>query len=253
MFGISVLTFISGQLVFGRLEGFKEVDTLIAVWIWLTQLTFMSAFLSGVRKGGVEIKQEFAELYGSESIDRAVRLSQARIQNRDFANYLHGQVQNKLLSVALGLERGEATKDELQRAIAMVEDILRTLDSDFKAMNSGDIQTEIAKIDYQWQGFLAIKWDLDDSVAELETRQRILLIQVIDEAISNAVRHGLAKSVEVTAKVASGALSLKVVDDGIGPRNGKAGLGSIFFKNVSRGKWSLVQEPSGGSRLTVNF
>jgi len=253
MLVIAYLTFMSGEWVFGFVAGFKPLDTLIAVWVWLIQLTFITAFLAGIRKSGTEIRQEFADLYGSESIDRAVRLSQSRIQNRDFANYLHGQVQNKLLSVALGLERGEATKDELERALVMVEDILISLDSNFQTMNSGDIQDEIMKFNSQWLGFLSISWNIDDSVIALESRQRVLLLQVIDEAISNAVRHGLAKQVQVSAVSNSNGLVLEIVDDGIGPRSGKAGLGSTFFKNVSKGNWSLSQEPAGGSRLKVKF
>lgn len=251
--GISYLTFWSGELIFGYVSGFRLFDTLLAVWIWLVQLTFITAFLSGVRKGGTEIKQEFAELYGSESIDRAVRLSQARIQNRDFANYLHGQVQNKLLSVALGLEKGEATKEELQQALAMVEEILKSLDTNFKTTNTGNIEVEIEKLNNQWLGFVEIKWNIDSAVSDLETRQKILLMQVAEEAISNSVRHGLCKNIRVSAQVVSGTPELKVTDDGIGPRDGKPGLGSTFFKNVSKGKWSLVQEPGGGSKLTVNF
>lgn len=251
--GISYLTFWSGELLFGYVSGFRLFDTLLAVWLWLLQLTFITAFLSGVRKGGTEIKQEFAELYGSESIDRAVRLSQARIQNRDFANYLHGQVQNKLLSVALGLEKGAATKEELQQALAMVEEILKSIDTNFKTTNTGNIEVEIENINLQWLGFVEIKWQIESAVNHLESRQRILLIQVAEEAISNSIRHGLCKNIEVTAKVVSGSLRLEVTDDGIGPRNGKPGLGSTFFRNVSKGAWSLTQEPGGGSKLTVNF
>lgn len=254
VFAIATISFITGELVFGYVAEFDAFQTVSAVWLWLTQLTFISAFLSGVRKGGSAIKQEFAELYGSESIDRAVRQSQARIQNRDFANYLHGQVQNKLLSVALGLEKGQATKEELQQALALVEDILKSLDSEFKSMNSGDLAAEMAKINEQWLGFIAITWNLNKLVSALETRQKVLLIQVVDEAISNAVRHGMAKKVVVNVQVsASNSVELEITDDGIGPRNGKQGLGTTFFKNVSNGDWSLEQMPNGGSRLKLNF
>lgn len=252
--GVSYLTFLTGELVFGYVQEFNAFETVLAVWLWLTQLTFISAFLAGIRKSGSVIKQEFAELYGSESIDRAVRLSQARIQNRDFANYLHGQVQNKLLSVALGLEKGKATKEELQRALDLVEDILKSLDSNFKTINSGDIDSEIEKLNVQWLGFINIEWNIQQAVRDLETRQRVILIQVIDEAISNALRHGMAKNVRVVARVGEDSrLQLEVTDDGIGPRNGKAGLGSTFFKSVSKGEWALSQEPNGGTKLTLQF
>lgn len=251
---VSFLTFVTGEIVFGYVSAFDEFQTVLAVWLWLTQLTFISAFLFGVRKGSSEIKQEFADLYGSETIDRAVRLSQARIQNRDFANYLHGQVQNKLLAVALGLEKGEATKEELEQALALVENILKTLDSGFQTLNSGDLESELAKLSNQWLGFVRITWNLDSHLKNLETRKRILLIQLIDEATSNAIRHGLAKNVFVLAKVLSDQkINLEVIDDGIGPRAGKAGLGSTFFNSVSKGNWDLVQESTGGTKLTLQF
>lgn len=252
--GVSYLSFVTGELAFGYVTEFDAFETVMAVWLWLTQLTFISAFLSGVRKSGFEIKQQFADLYGSGSIDRAVRLNQARIQNRDFANYLHGQVQNKLLSVALGLEKGKATKEELEQALAVVENILKTLDSNFQTMNSGDIDAEVAKLNDQWLGFIKIRWNLDTGVKNLETRKRILLMQLVDEAISNAVRHGLAKKVLVNAAVAADEeVTLEVIDDGIGPRDGKAGLGSTFFKSVSKGNWKLEQGPNGGSKLNLRF
>lgn len=251
---VSFLTFVTGEIVFGYVSAFDEFQTVLAVWLWLTQLTFISAFLFGVRKGSSEIKQEFADLYGSETIDRAVRLSQARIQNRDFANYLHGQVQNKLLAVALGLEKGEATKEELEQALALVEYILKTLDSGFQTLNSCDLESELAKLSNQWLGFVRITWNLDSHLKNLETRKRILLIQLIDEATSNAIRHGLAKNVFVLAKVLSDQkINLEVIDDGIGPRAGKAGLGSTFFNSVSKGNWDLVQESTGGTKLTLQF
>lgn len=251
---VSFLTFVTGEIVFGYVSAFDEFQTVLAVWLWLTQLTFISAFLFGVRKGSSEIKQEFADLYGSETIDRAVRLSQARIQNRDFANYLHGQVQNKLLAVALGLEKGEATKEELEQALALVENILKTLDSGFQTLNSCDLESELAKLSNQWLGFVRITWNLDSHLKNLETRKRILLIQLIDEATSNAIRHGLAKNVFVLAKVLSDQkINLEVIDDGIGPRAGKAGLGSTFFNSVSKGNWDLVQESTGGTKLTLQF
>ena len=101
---------------------------------------------------------------------------------------------------------------------------------------------------------MRITWNLDSHLKNLETRKRILLIQLIDEATSNAIRHGLAKNVFVLAKVLSDQkINLEVIDDGIGPRAGKAGLGSTFFNSVSKGNWDLVQESTGGTKLTLQF
>lgn len=250
---ISYFNFLAGEFVFGAVPEFGLLETILVIWIWLLQLTFISSFLSGMRVGGSVLDQELSDLFGSKSIDRAVRQSQARIQNREFANYLHGQVQNKLLSVALGLEKGEATKQQLRESLEMVESILTSLNSSFPSLHSDDIEFEISKMTDQWQGFLTIEWDIVEGSLNLESGVKVLLIQVIEEAISNSVRHGLSRNLKVSFEDSDELKLLSVIDDGIGPRNGKPGLGSSFFGNVSSGNWSLIQLPSGGSKLTVHF
>lgn len=253
-FAISYSSFYFGEVVFGIVENFNPFETILAVWLWLAQLTFISAFLTGIRKSGAEINQEFNELYGSSTIDKAVRQSQARIQNRDFANFLHGQVQNKLLSVALGLEKSEASKEHLEQSLALVEEILKTLESELDESKTISLQTQSQKLNEQWLGFVEIKWALPTKIETLDDRSKSLLMQVIEEGLSNSVRHGMAKHVEVRVQVkAESRLQVVVTDDGIGPRNGKPGLGSTFFKSVSKGNWTLEHLENGGAKLTVNF
>lgn len=252
---ISIAGFYSGEILFGYIEGFRPVETILAIWIWLTQLTFMSAFLTGVRKSREDLKAELTSIYGAESLEKAARFAHARIQNRDFANYLHGNVQNKLLSVALGLERGEATKQELENALKMVEEILHNIDQNIDLATNADLEVAMQNQVKQWAGFVAITWKVSADASNLPVRLKTLVLQVIDEAIANAVRHGLSKNVFVTidTDATSNSVSIQVTDDGLGPRNGKPGLGTSFFKNVSNGNWSLQQQPNGGSKLTVNF
>jgi hypothetical protein len=48
-------------------------------------------------------------------------------------------------------------------------------------------------------------------------------------------------------------LSISVIDNGVGPRAGKFGLGSALFEIVSGGNWSLTAQPEGGSKLEIQF
>jgi len=82
-----------------------------------------------------------------------------------------------------------------------------------------------------------------------------VLFMVIQEAVTNSIRHGLARSVTVSldAHESDRRVVLDVVDDGTGParkvRNLGVGLG--FLAALSEGAWSLDTRPRGGSRLTA--
>lgn len=74
-----------------------------------------------------------------------------------------------------------------------------------------------------------------DAVADDETHSQVLM--VVREALSNVVRHARAGSVEVTAVATADALSLTVVDDGVGipPDAVESGLGNVRARAADRG------------------
>jgi signal transduction histidine kinase len=249
----TIAGFYSGEIVFGFLDGFRAVESILATWLWLIQISFMCSFLIDVRRGQKNLESVFSTSYGIASIDKAAKFAQARIQSRDLANFLHGHVQNKLLGIALSLEKSEPTAEELERALQAVDEVLKSIESEFEILNSGNISEGLRNQVRQWQGFVKIQSVINSNVEGLNVRDRIFLLQVIDEAVANSVRHGLSKNISIQVNVVNGRTVIEVADDGIGPRDGKPGLGSSFFESVSAGNWSLEQQPSGGSKLTVNF
>lgn len=249
----TIAGFYSGEIVFGFLDGFRALESVLATWLWLIQISFMCSFLIDVRKGRKNLESEFSTSYGLAAIDKAAKFAQARIQSRDLANFLHGHVQNKLLGIALSLEKSEPTAEELERALQAVDEVLKSIEHEFEILHSGNISEGLRNQVRQWQGFVKIQSVINSNVEGLNVRDRIFLLQVIDEAVANAVRHGLSKNISIQADVVNGRTVIEVADDGIGPRDGKPGLGSSFFESVSAGNWSLEQQPSGGSKLTVNF
>jgi hypothetical protein len=51
--------------------------------------------------------------------------------------------------------------------------------------------------------------------------------------------------------VSGSGLEVRVVDDGVGPRDGAPGLGSAYFAAASGGEWSLAAGEEGGSVLVL--
>lgn len=249
----TVAAFYFTDFLFGYLGGFRLLESILASWIWVSQLAFVSSFLLDLRRGQQNLSSKVTASFGLASIDKAARFSQARIQNRDFANFLHGQVQNKLLGIALSLEKSHSTAEELEQALRSVDEILQSVESEYDSLSSGNLSEGLDRQKAQWQGFVEIQSSVDNAVEVLPIRDRILTLQVIDEAIANSVRHGLSKSIRIEVRVEGGRPCIEVTDDGIGPRSGKSGLGSAFFESLTAGNWSLTQQPNGGSKLTVKF
>lgn len=98
-----------------------------------------------------------------------------------------------------------------------------------------------------WKGFVEINADLSGVPRGLGDRE--LLVAFIEERTSNSVRNGLAT--EVTFSFPN-PHSLVVLDNGMGPKNGRPGLGTKLLDASSK-SWSLTPREQGGSRLSVNL
>ena len=172
--------------------------------------------------------------------------------NRDLANYLHGSVQNRLLSAALRIETGQGGPEDLLGELRAVEDLLDTAAAPIQDVSDLDLPQRLSDLAARWNGYLSIEISLDSDGYESELDKQIY--EVANEAISNAVRHGLASSLhfEVTS-AADGWLTISATDDGLGPRNGSAGLGSALFDSIARENWSLNATELGGSALQLRL
>jgi anti-sigma regulatory factor (Ser/Thr protein kinase) len=68
----------------------------------------------------------------------------------------------------------------------------------------------------------------------------------VEEAISNAIRHGHASRVAVSVSQGeSGGLSIGILDNGRGPKGGSQGMGSAYLAMVSEGRWTMEWSGSG--------
>ena len=84
-----------------------------------------------------------------------------------------------------------------------------------------------------------------------------VLFMVIQEAVTNSIRHGLSRTVSVDLRPGDSPrrVSLEILDDGTGPlgRRGKRGVGLSFLAALSEGSWSLKVREGGGARLAASL
>ena len=97
-----------------------------------------------------------------------------------------------------------------------------------------------------WEGACVIDDEVSPVAAEVMVADGVIcsiLIDIVSEAVSNAVRHGGATSVEVSINMDEhvdglGLVVLRVVDDGKVPEEGLPGLGTALLTRCTY-DWSL--------------
>ncbi len=249
----AVMVYLVGDKLFTPIPQYVAGVTITALWVWIMQLTLVCSAFLGIRKSRDEIRDELARLNDSTPFDRAVSLARHRLLNRNFANFLHGQVQNKLLSVALRLEATDLSIEERRDAANIVDEVLKFAEQDFIASSSIDLKSGLDSLVEQWRGFIHVDYFLPKTWTSIPRQHQEILVQIADEAVSNSVRHGLAKNVKLSLEKAQDGLLLTATDDGVGPRAGQSGLGSQLFGSISKQPWTLEHLPSGGTRLSIRI
>ncbi|WP_229054031.1 GAF domain-containing protein [Aeromicrobium sp. Leaf350] len=76
---------------------------------------------------------------------------------------------------------------------------------------------------------------------------------VISEALTNAVRHAEARSIDIEVAVSEGSISVSVTDDGVGPgpMSRRSGLSNLEMRARKHdGEFSIVARPEGGTALS---
>ena len=173
---------------------------------------------------------------------------------REAARELHGTVQTRLISCALAIEDASRSGDveQFRRALESSIAILDAPFPDAAGDASATVADEIARVIAPWAGLCEVGTVIDPDVAAMRGPVAMASGRIVEEAVGNACRHGLADTVTVTVEQQAGpALSFTVDDDGSGPGGGSPGLGTAMLAGISRGQVALTARPGGGARLVV--
>lgn len=217
----------------------------------------MGLFLPGIRVWTAEIRRLRA---GIVLADLAVEAAAIRVRFDALesataaAEALHATVQSQLLGVAGAL--GSEVPDDLRSlAIAKLEEVTFVVLPGIASRLETDLPTDetilldVASLTALWPE-VEISLRVPDALPAPALR---VVNSVIVEAIGNAVHHGRAAEVAVTATLWPGAVAITVEDDGVGltPR-ARDGLGLSAMRSLAS-EFSLRARPAGGTRLDVRL
>jgi signal transduction histidine kinase len=158
----------------------------------------------------------------------------AAARDIDFARYLHGELQAGLIASSLLLERASKTGDaDLARhALKSAVDVLSQDHAQVSQSRVSFPQQRLEKISSGWRGIAQVRIDLD-WIDDLETSTQNDVITLIDEGVSNAIRHAKASLISVTGSWEDRNVNLEIKSDGVGMTQNAPGLGTKLFTELA--------------------
>ncbi len=170
--------------------------------------------------------------------------------SRELAQHVHGTLQSTLLATAFAIEQATRTNDgaAFERAVEEARIALQTTPR--LIATETDLRAEVERRLDLWREFTDVdaRIDVVGPVPPTVVRQ---VGQALEEAISNAKKHGRARHLHVAVTQEPGAIRLQVADDGSGPVAGPPGMGSAVFDEIAPGGWRLDPRADGGALLTI--
>lgn len=183
---------------------------------------------------------------------RLVQLRQVQwFQQKSLSRALHGPVQTAVTAAALRLDsaiRGGDGDPELVETVRAellaVLDVLQSPDSATLSLDDA-----LARNIGMWEGLCEVTVDVDECIEGLlldNTPLRACVIDIVTEAISNAVRHGGASQARVAIDVMNERDLQLEVDSDSEPQEGRliAGLGTRLLDECTT-RWWLDRTPQG--------
>lgn len=247
---VAVSIYFLSSVMFGQIDAYPTIETIATIWIWLLQLSLFGSLYLEIRSSRDHIRTALSLDSEQTLIDSKARIALAKFTNREFANLLHGQVQNQLLALALQLEAGLSDEAKARKRVI---DIMAVAHSQISKTADPNVMSRLRQLVEQWGAFAKISIDADFDTEQLPADKGRLVIQVVEEGVANAIRHGLANRVKVKLCGDGEKLRVSVQDNGLGPRTGKPGLGSELFQAASPNNWRISTSPEGGAVLHLSL
>jgi len=172
--------------------------------------------------------------YVEEHLQAIARMT----EDSEIASYLHSSLQSELTAVALKLDQAakSGNRNEVKSIIQYAQIVIeRDLTVNFHAGEHSPLERINALLD-AWRGIADIKIDLQ-KIELCETQVLTDISQVIEEAVSDAVRFGNANLISISGDASPDHYYFKVTDNGKSKPQGGSGLGTILLDEIAPNLW----------------
>jgi signal transduction histidine kinase len=248
-FGAPILFSVVAWNMFNRFRGAQRAAEHLA--LTLEQL---------VMEKSAELEKTYKKM-GAIEASRAQELERERIM-QDMHDGLGSQLVSSLAMVQAGNISNEQVYEVLR---ACIDDLRLAVDSSSREHSTLNIA--LGNLRFRMEprlkaAGLGLEWEVGDEVENLVLAQPIVLplLRVIQECITNALKHSGAKILRISVHLQADSLILKVGDDGVGfdttlARGNARGKGLNGMEKRSRtlGASIGIESSGQGTIISLNF
>jgi signal transduction histidine kinase len=184
-----------------------------------------------------------------DKVRNVVKEEFSRNLSHEWAVFIHGKILTRLAATSLKLELAVKNRDAatFNSTVKSLLAFLSNPDMEFES-KLFDLETEIDSRLSPWRGLIDVSVHIDDTLKSIRNLRVREIGQVIEELISNSIRHGKASKIDFKITSSGGGeIQIESVDDStIAPPkiNQNFGLGTVIFNLASDGRWSIIREGS---------
>jgi two-component sensor histidine kinase len=185
-----------------------------------------------------------------EAVTRVVSDEFSHTLSHRWAIFIHGKILTRLAATALKLETASNAGDTqtFNDAVTSLLALLSAPDAEFEQAPT-DLQTEVSSRLDPWLGLLDVELQIDSELKTVQNSRVRDLGEVIEELISNSMRHGKAQSIHLKVmRVGDRDIQITAIDDAPAAPpefQTRYGLGTRIFNLASDGRWSITRVESG--------
>ena len=199
------------------------------------------------------------EIYTSHSLNTAILKIVSdefkQSMSHQWATFIHGKILTRLAATSLKLQQA-VDHNDLENFESGLKNLKKILDSPTAEFDQNlmNLMSEISSRLDPWEGLITIKVSIDP-ILEMVTNGRVKnLGEVIEEIISNSVRHGDSQNISIIITSSDYPdIKLLIEDDAVNPLPSipsRVGLGTKILNLVSDGRWSISRN---GAKTTVKL
>lgn len=271
--GIGVLAFVrdyaikAGWLPFGSVYTAHAVAPLVIIAICLVLVVRFIQALRRLENVNVEMERRLrvreAEINANHEVLRQMELAQASaVERQRIMQDMHDGLGSHLLSSLAVVQRGGTGHQEIAGMLQECIDDMRLV-VDALTPEDNDLLAALGTLRFRMAPRLAaagieLDWQVScpaDSL-ELDPREGLSVLRIVQEAISNVLKHAGASRLTVSIDAGERALEIRIADNGRGFAEDTSGpgrgLGNMKKRAAAIGASLDIASSSGGAHIRLH-
>lgn len=232
--------------------------------VFIVAVLILARIVAAVGQRWSDLSAELAAVNAQLAHANAQLVAQLLQVREQLAEVLHGPVQGRLAAASMSLrmyvdagEHGRAAN--LPEAVAATVTLLDRATVDLEQLSHPQVHRwatvpdGLANVVASWAGLVTVRWAIDDGW-QRDPDLVDGIVEMAAELVTNASRHGGARSVHIDVRgLSADEVEVAAVDDGRGPAvtaTAGQGLGAVAKWN---GSWAIARTGDGCTRVAVRL